>query len=402
MLLKVAKREINKQISFDNLKAIARIGLNQLLVKVELRGSRNKILLTRLGKHLIKAGAINLTGVDMITSGPNGVRRTFAGMGDYILHYGKGRREWIHIRISLDTSLEIADTLITLTTFKSNGDAINDLLEMVYPFSDRLPEIIRAESRGRSSGGVVGVIPDHYGTSEQFIEPEVYAELDEVFNRMVNDPDWYKDRNLVRKETLLLFGPPGTGKSTIVKHFASKYRLDIVLIKPSQLSSITFLPRARPRIYLMEEIDSDTELLIPVKAKEGELRGFAGARDEDNYSDFTNALDGVVPMVDSMVIMTTNYAEKLRPSIIRKGRVDRKIFLGRLSTQRVLDICCWKEGDERHDYIKKTRSDGDIEIGLIPELKTITSLDSLISLLDREDKLIHLKTHTPNPNQEVT
>jgi chaperone BCS1 len=50
-------------------------------------------------------------------------------------------------------------------------------------------------------------------------------------------------------------------------------------------------------------------------------------------SGILNVLDGVGSQEGRIVIMTTNKPELLDPALVRPGRVDRKIFLGNISSR---------------------------------------------------------------------
>ena len=45
-------------------------------------------------------------------------------------------------------------------------------------------------------------------------------------------------------------------------------------------------------------------------------------------SGLLNAIDGVTSTEGRILFMTTNYADRLDPALIRPGRVDRKVFIG--------------------------------------------------------------------------
>nr|CAG4718901.1 unnamed protein product [Naegleria fowleri] len=41
-----------------------------------------------------------------------------------------------------------------------------------------------------------------------------------------------------------------------------------------------------------------------------------------------NAIDGIAAQEGRVIFLTTNFKEKLPPSLIRNGRIDKKIFIG--------------------------------------------------------------------------
>jgi SpoVK/Ycf46/Vps4 family AAA+-type ATPase len=54
------------------------------------------------------------------------------------------------------------------------------------------------------------------------------------------------------------------------------------------------------------------------------------SKDKFSLSTFLNLLDGLVS-IESIIIMTSNHPEKLDPALIRLGRIDKRIYFGKLS-----------------------------------------------------------------------
>lgn len=60
--------------------------------------------------------------------------------------------------------------------------------------------------------------------------------------------------------------------------------------------------------------------------------------DELNLAGLLNVLDGVVDTPNRIVIMTTNHPEKLDPALIRPGRINKKIYMGRICATEALGM----------------------------------------------------------------
>jgi hypothetical protein len=54
------------------------------------------------------------------------------------------------------------------------------------------------------------------------------------------------------------------------------------------------------------------------------------ADDELNLAGLLNVLDGVVDTPGRIIIMTSNHPEKLDPALIRPGRINKRVYMGRL------------------------------------------------------------------------
>lgn len=121
----------------------------------------------------------------------------------------------------------------------------------------------------------------------------------------------------------LLFGPPGTGKTSLVTALASELRLNVCtlsLASPvvSDEKIHTLLAGVPQRsLLLIEDVDAFFR-----------QRDAAHAQVRLSFSGFLNALDGVATQEGSVLFMTTNHAEQLDPALIRAGRIDERIQLG--------------------------------------------------------------------------
>ncbi|KAG2428239.1 hypothetical protein HYH02_014421 [Chlamydomonas schloesseri] len=58
--------------------------------------------------------------------------------------------------------------------------------------------------------------------------------------------------------------------------------------------------------------------------------------DELNLAGLLNVLDGVVDTPGRIIVMTTNHPEKLDPALIRPGRINKKVYMGRLRVTEAL------------------------------------------------------------------
>lgn len=117
------------------------------------------------------------------------------------------------------------------------------------------------------------------------------------------------------KRGILLEGPYGTGKSLtarMVANAAEQNGWTFILIDKVQglKTALEFGVRYAPAVVFAEDIDR-----------------VASERDED-ANDLVNVIDGVnTKGSEIMTILTTNFAEKLNPVILRPGRLDAVISL---------------------------------------------------------------------------
>jgi len=138
---------------------------------------------------------------------------------------------------------------------------------------------------------------------------------------------WYDDHELVHKIGVLLYGKPGTGKSTIAKAISNMFNnAPILTIDPNNImNSVSKILKMRKRyegtlIVLIEDFD------MYFKSRE-ELAGIElnyeqKQKKDDNQNAIFQLLDGIYSTDNTIYIATTNYKERIDTALIRHGRFD--------------------------------------------------------------------------------
>ncbi|OAQ62556.1 BCS1 protein precursor [Purpureocillium lilacinum] len=169
------------------------------------------------------------------------------------------------------------------------------------------------------------------------------------------DPEtqrWYANRGIPYRRGYLFHGPPGTGKSSLSLALAALFRLKIYIVSlSSALASeekiMTLFNELPVRcIVLLEDIDtaglahtreeSSAQKSHVTNGRpdshDGQQQADAGSIPTANktlsLSGLLNILDGVAAQEGRILIMTTNYIDKLDKALIRPGRVDKIIPFG--------------------------------------------------------------------------
>jgi energy-coupling factor transporter ATP-binding protein EcfA2 len=140
---------------------------------------------------------------------------------------------------------------------------------------------------------------------------------------------WYADRGIPYRRGYLLYGEPGTGKSSLVMALAGTLKMPVyqVSLTEQTLTDSTFtllLNAIEPNsVVLLEDVDA---AFCDRTSREGSSLSFSG---------ILNAIDGVAASEARILFMTTNHIEKLDPALIRPGRIDVK-FEMTLATQPMI------------------------------------------------------------------
>ena len=200
-------------------------------------------------------------------------------------------------------------------------------------------------------------------------------------------PRWYANRGIPYRRGYLFYGPPGTGKTSLSFAIAGVFGLDIYcisLLEPTLTEedlSILFNNLPARCVVLLEDIDSaglhkrGEESKDEPSAK-GDRRGKGkGDKDEDSSSSIIakevakafkevgeqaakhnnntrgpnnnqgislsgllNAIDGVASPEGRVLVMTTNFPEKLDEALIRPGRVDLKVEFTLATKQQIREL----------------------------------------------------------------
>jgi len=162
---------------------------------------------------------------------------------------------------------------------------------------------------------------------------------------------WYSDRGIPFRRGYLLYGAPGSGKTSMIHSLAGELGLDVYVVSLSRAglddTSLSELISELPErcIALMEDIDAafhhgltrDLDEDEPVdpnkpegaaeleKEKEKEKAAVSSPSSRITLSGLLNALDGVGAQEGRILYATTNRYTALDPALCRPGRMDLHI-----------------------------------------------------------------------------
>jgi chaperone BCS1 len=168
------------------------------------------------------------------------------------------------------------------------------------------------------------------GLDTVFVDAAIKERLVRRLNWFLGSEEWHSTRGVPWKLGMILHGPPGTGKTSLIHALASEFGFDIKYIKSLHGLGAAFLSGTRNDLFVIEDIDTIASgLKRDVAGDKGAAddRGFAGAP----LHEILNAMDGMQTPDGLKFIVTTNHIDRLDPAIIRPGRIDDVIEIGPLT-----------------------------------------------------------------------
>lgn len=148
----------------------------------------------------------------------------------------------------------------------------------------------------------------------------------DFIKEFTQNQEWYERTGVPYRTGILFSGPPGTGKTTMVRALASNLERDLRIINCGMMNDTTIMQALTevPKncLILLEDFDS----INATKKREDKDKGvdIFGV----TLGGLLNAIDGVFSAEGRIIIATTNHPEKLDPALLRPGRFDLKEELG--------------------------------------------------------------------------
>ncbi len=160
---------------------------------------------------------------------------------------------------------------------------------------------------------------------------EVKQKLKEAVETPLRSPESFTRLGIDPPRGILLYGPPGVGKTLIAKAAAKESGANFISVKGPEILSkwvgesekaireiFRKAKQSAPTVIFIDEIDS-------IAAKRGS-RGDGGAT-ERVVNQLLTSMDSFESLGDVIVLAATNRPDMIDPSILRPGRFDRIIYI---------------------------------------------------------------------------
>ena len=209
---------------------------------------------------------------------------------------------------------------------------------------------------------------------------------DEVIEPLYH-PEEYKRYGVTIPNGMLLYGPPGCGKTFFAKHFAEEVGFNFLCITPATLKSRYVNATQENIAKMFKEAEEKAPTIIFID----EMNELVPNRESDVHEMSRSAVNEMLAQMDRtgekgiFIIGATNYPHTIDPAILRSGRLDKKYYMG------VPD----KEGRKAlfELYLKNRPYDFGLDYNELAEL-TVNYVSADIQLIVNEASRFALKLHS--------
>lgn len=159
---------------------------------------------------------------------------------------------------------------------------------------------------------------------------ELKEQLREEVIEPLHHPEEYKRYGVTIPNGMLLYGPPGCGKTFFAKHFAEEVGFNFMCITPAALKSKYVNATQENIAKMFQEAEEKAPTIIFID----EINELVPNRESGVHEMSKSAVNEMLAQMDRtgekdiFIIGATNYPHTIDPAILRAGRLEKKYYVG--------------------------------------------------------------------------
>lgn len=170
-----------------------------------------------------------------------------------------------------------------------------------------------------------------------YFDNDVDQKIKDHLDQWLKTKPIFTERGLNFKTGILLYGSPGTGKSSIATAIATYLKCDMIIIDTSSFGNLKIAE-------VTNSIDADDDMYVVLldevdalfKSRDDEKSDDAKQKESDKLLSF---LDSQQSPNNVVFVATTNYIDNLDQAVRRKGRFDKEFEILDISLDTARRMC---------------------------------------------------------------
>ncbi|XP_034703366.1 AAA-ATPase At4g25835-like [Vitis riparia] len=256
---------------------------------------------------------------------------------------------WTHHVETVQDSLDERRSFSLKLPKRHRQALLSPYLELVTSRAEEFERVSRERrlftnnGHGSYESGWVSVPFRHPSTFETLaLEPQLRQQITDDLTAFANGKEFYHRVGRAWKRGYLLYGPPGSGKSSLIAAMANYlcydvYDLELTKVSDNSELRALLIQTTNRSIIVIEDIDCSVDLTADRLSKTKRTTPAKGSSRDEGEENGRVTLSGLLNFTDGLwsccgeeriIVFTTNHRDNVDPALVRCGRMDVHVSLG--------------------------------------------------------------------------